>query len=126
MNTKFLACLVFAILASVDAHGAESIKRSMSDSDLLNEGGSTCTQIKSQRDSIRSSRDSIQSTRDLMTSSSDRKNSSEKNLSKKGKEPFIQSWMLYVTGAAVVVAVTTGAVFYWRSRDNSLIKEEQV
>ena len=119
MNTKFLACLVFAILASVDAHNARETERSKSDSDLLNQGGSTRSQINSRRDSIIS-------TRDLRNSSSDRKNSSEKSFSKKGKEPFIQPWMLYVIGAAVVVAVTTGAVFYWRSRDNSLIEEEQV
>ena len=40
-----------------------------------------------------------------MTSSSDRKTPLKRTYPK-GKEPFIQSWMLYVTGAAVVVAVT--------------------
>ena len=120
MNTKFLSCLVFVILASVDASKSRSasIERAESNNNISLLEKDTIP--KSTRKDIKSRRDYIESNRNLMISNRLGRLHNSQN------EPLIKPRMLFISGAVIVLLVASGIIFYWRSRDSSLIEEEQV
>ena len=120
MNTKFLACLVFAILASVDASEGSSAPvhnpTSFSNISSLNKE----SKPKSTRKDIKSTREYIESNRNRMVSNRLGRICDSQN------EPLIKPWMLFIAGAAIILPVAFRVVLYWRSRDSFLIDEEIV